>query len=240
MILRALGLAAGLLASAAIFTGSAQAQSATPAPPPAETAAKPTTTAAQKPPVPDNLKLAILIQTSVVALSQANLTGNFSVLHALAAPSFQQANPPQKLAQIFAGLRSKNLDLTPVILFSPILTKPASIDDNNRLHATGFYKTQPMQVRFDLMFEPVQGAWRLFGIALDAVPAPVESAAVTPPDTAKPASPDAAPQPATVPAAAAAKPAKVAKKKAKPGQPADATAAGAAPAADATTPAPAQ
>jgi hypothetical protein len=48
--------------------------------------------------VPPPEQLAILIQTAVVAASQANLTGNYSVLHALAAPGFQKANPPEKLA----------------------------------------------------------------------------------------------------------------------------------------------
>src|ERR1700694_5457983 len=47
--------------------------------------------------MPPPEQMAMLIQTSVVALSQANLTGNFTVLHALGAPGFQQANPPTKL-----------------------------------------------------------------------------------------------------------------------------------------------
>ena len=36
--------------------------------------------------VPDNLKLLILIRTSLIALNQADLTGNYSVLRDLAAP----------------------------------------------------------------------------------------------------------------------------------------------------------
>ena len=46
--------------------------------------------------VPDATRLAILVQTAVVAASQANLTGNYTVLHALGSPGFQQANPPEK------------------------------------------------------------------------------------------------------------------------------------------------
>ena len=171
--------------------------------------------------VPDNRALAVLIQNSVVALSQANRAGNFTVLHALAAPSFQQANPPAKLAQIFAFLREKNIDLTPIILFSPVLTKPASIGPDGRLRATGLYKTAPLQIEFDILFEPVAGQWRLFGLALNAVPAP-------PADLAPgPAADAAAPAAADAPAEPAAKPAKVKKKsKAKVATPAapDATA----------------
>jgi hypothetical protein len=40
-----------------------------------------------KPGVPDDLKLIILIRTALIALNQANLTGNYSVLRDIAAPS---------------------------------------------------------------------------------------------------------------------------------------------------------
>jgi hypothetical protein len=132
-------------------------------PPKADTNAKPTEAVA-RPPVPGGNQLAVLVQTAVVALSQANLTGNYSVLHALAAPDFQRANPPEKLAQVFAEVRK--IDLTPVILYSPILTRPPIIDDKNMLRLTGYYKTAPQQVLFDLLYQPVAGHWRLFGISV--------------------------------------------------------------------------
>jgi hypothetical protein len=51
-----------------------------------------------KPGVPDDLKLIILIRTALIALNQANLTGNYSVLRDIATPSFQQANNPARAA----------------------------------------------------------------------------------------------------------------------------------------------
>jgi hypothetical protein len=124
-----------------------------------------------KPPIPSPEQLAMMIQTSVVALSQANLTGNFTVLHALGAPSFQQSNPPQKLAEIFKNFREQNIDLTPLILFSPVLLREPTITDQGTLHLVGYYKTQPQQVHFELLFQPVGGQWRLLGISLRAQPA---------------------------------------------------------------------
>ena len=108
----------------------------------------------------------MLIQTAVVALSQANLTGNFSVLHALGAPGFQQSNSPAKLAEVFKSLREQNIDLTPVILFSPVLLREPVINEQGMLHLVGYYKTAPQQVNFEVLFQPVQGQWRLFGLSV--------------------------------------------------------------------------
>ena len=127
--------------------------------------------------VPPPEQMAMMIQTSVVALSQANLTGNFTVLHALGAPSFQKANTPTKLAEIFKTLRQRNIDLTPVILFSPILLREPVINAQGMLHLVGYYKTTPQQVHFELLFQPVSGQWRLFGISVRTQPASQPAAA---------------------------------------------------------------
>jgi hypothetical protein len=66
-----------------------------------------TTPQPAKPSVPDDLKLIILIRTSLIALNHANLTGNYSVLRHVAAPGFQQANNAAQLAQIFSDLRNR-------------------------------------------------------------------------------------------------------------------------------------
>jgi hypothetical protein len=144
--------------------------------------------AAQQPqgkvPLPPPEQMAMLIQTAVVALSQANLTGNYTVLHALGAPGFQQSNPPAKLAEIFKNLREQNIDLTPVILFSPVLLREPVVTEQGMLHLVGYYKTTPQQVNFEVLFQPVQGQWRLFGISLRTSPAPAAQAAPAPPAAA--------------------------------------------------------
>jgi hypothetical protein len=66
-----------------------------------------TTPQPAKPSVPDDLKLIILIRTSLIALNHANLTDNYSVLRDMAAPGFQQANNAAQLAQIFSDLRNR-------------------------------------------------------------------------------------------------------------------------------------
>ena len=144
--------------------------------PKADAAAKPAAGTPDKPPMPSPPQLAILVQTAMVALSQANLTNNYTVLHALAAPEFQKNNPPEKLAQVFSEVRK--IDLTPVILYSPQLSRPPAIDDKNMLRLTGFYKTAPQQVLFDILYQPVDGRWRLFGLSVGTqMPQPAPAAA---------------------------------------------------------------
>lgn len=145
-------------------------------------AKEPATAPAQtKPRIPPPEQMAMMIQTSVVALSQANLTGNFSVLHALGAPSFQKSNTPAKLAEIFKNLRERNIDLTPIILFSPVLLRKPTINKQGMLHLVGYYKTTPQQVHFELLFQPVAGQWRLFGISVRTQPANQPAAAANQP-----------------------------------------------------------
>lgn len=128
------------------------------------------------PAMPNATQMAILIQTFMVGLSQANLTNNFTVLYALSAPSFQKENPPEKLSQTFSGFRAKGIDLTPIILYSPTLTQPPVFVASELLRITGYYKTAPHQIHFDLLLQPFEGAWRLFGISVSTRPAPPEGA----------------------------------------------------------------
>ncbi len=112
----------------------------------------------------------IMIRTTIVALSQANATNNYTVLHALGSQSFQLANPPQRLAEIFASFRSNKIDLSPVVLLAPELTTQTVVT-GGQLHLVGRFPSRPMQVNFDLSYEQEkgepQGVWRLSGLAVN-------------------------------------------------------------------------
>ncbi|MEO8318823.1 MAG: hypothetical protein ABI561_10920 [Bradyrhizobium sp.] len=116
--------------------------------------------------VPDAQGLAVLIYNSLIALNHANLTGNYSVLRDLAAPEFQKRNSPKQLAATFADMRARNVNLSPIVLYQPKLARDAAIDDKGFLRMAGFYETQPLQVHFNLVFQPVAAVWRLFEISV--------------------------------------------------------------------------
>ena len=52
--------------------------------------------------MPSDDVLLMLVMSSVTALNHANATGNYSVLHDIGAPAFQNANSPERLSQIFS------------------------------------------------------------------------------------------------------------------------------------------
>jgi len=139
----------------------------------AQTAAKPA------PQVPDPYRLNMLIRTTLIALNHANRTGNYTVLRDLSAPAFQRTNNAARLAEIFATLRKRDLDLSPILFFQPKLSQPASINENGLLRLTGFFDTKPERISFDMLFQSVGEIWQLFGVAVDVSP-PKPEAAVQP------------------------------------------------------------
>ncbi len=114
--------------------------------------------------------LIIMIRSSLVALSQANITNNYQVLNALGSESFRMANSPARLAQLFAPFRTNKIDLAPVVFVTPQLSQQPSMN-NGKLRLIGYFPTQPMRVDYDLQFEPSGGIWKLYGIAVNLNPA---------------------------------------------------------------------
>lgn len=137
----------------------------------AELAGKSPAATAPAPPLPDGPALNILIRRTLLTLNDANLSGNYTVLHDLAAPGFRTANDPAKLATIFAKLRNSKMDFAPIVYFDPKLVRQPEITKAGLLRVSGFMPTRPQQVNFDMLFQQVSGRWRLFGIAVNTSPA---------------------------------------------------------------------
>ncbi|WP_035684139.1 hypothetical protein [Bradyrhizobium sp. Cp5.3] len=142
-------------------------------------------------PTPANIDrngVLIMIRSSLLALDQANKTGNYTVLRDLGAPGFQ-VNTAAKLAEIFAKQRNDNIDLSGVAALDPQLTVLPQIEGNGMLHMAGFFPSVPPQVNFELLFAPVGGQWRLFGLSVN-----LGQAAPVPPAAPAPAPASSAPQ----------------------------------------------
>ena len=113
-----------------------------------------------------------LVRSTLLTLNDANRSGNYTVLRDLAAPEFQAKNTAADLAQSFADLRRRNFDLFGAALLAAQFTAPPAVDANGRLHLTGFFPTRPRRITFDLIFQVVNGQWRLFGISVQTPEAP--------------------------------------------------------------------
>jgi len=128
------------------------------------------------PKIPDANGVTILVRTTIIALDQANRTGNYTVFRDLGSPGFQTANTAAKLAIIFANLRAKKLNLGPIAVVAPVFTKKPVLTKQGMLQLTGYFPTRPLRVNFDLIYRLVGGRWLLFGIAAQANPAPTTQA----------------------------------------------------------------
>ncbi|WP_313902030.1 hypothetical protein [Methylobacterium sp. J-001] len=139
------------------------------------------------------------MRSALLALNQANETGNYTVLRDLSAPGFRDLNTAARLGEIFASQRAQKLDLSGVAVIDPQLTLLPQIETNGLLHMAGFFPSIPSQVNFELLFAPVDGRWRLFGVSVSvgsSTPAaPVPAPAAQQPPTPPPVKPEAAKTP---------------------------------------------
>jgi hypothetical protein len=146
---------------------SSRSQAQAPAPEPSQPQQTQPPQAAQ-PPQPaqiDRNGVLILIRSTLLALDQANKTGNYTVLRDLGAPGFQ-VNTAARLAEIFAKQRNDKIDLSAIATVDPQLSLPAQIEPDGRLHVAGLFPSAPAPVNFDLTFTPVDGQWRLLGLSV--------------------------------------------------------------------------
>lgn len=169
------GLIIGLLALGAVATFAQQTPPQPHQAPPQQPQASP------KPANIDRNGVLMLIRSTLLALDHANRTGNYTVLRELGAPGFQ-VNTAARLAEIFAKQRSDKIDLSGVAVIDPQLSLLPQIEPSGLLHMAGFFPSVPSQVNFELLFAPVEGQWRVFGVSLSVgQSAPVAPATPEPP-----------------------------------------------------------
>lgn len=124
--------------------------------------------------VEDAALIATLIRSNLIGLHLAMMSGNFSVMRDLAAPSFRDRNTNAHLAQIFEPIRQRGINLEAVAVLQPDL-EAAVIDENGLLRMAGIFQTRPSAVRFELAFQVVNQSWALFGVRV----VPLEALAET-------------------------------------------------------------
>jgi hypothetical protein len=122
-----------------------------------------------KPAQIDRNAVLILTRSTLLALDHANKTGNYTVLRDLGSPNFQ-ANSAAQLGEIFAAQRNQALDFSAIAVLEPQLTLLPQIEPSGMLHMAGFFPSAPLQINFELMFEPVDRQWKIFGVSVNLKP----------------------------------------------------------------------
>ena len=124
-------------------------------------------------PAPDR-QAVFLARSTLMALSDANRSGNYSVLRDLAGPRFQARNSAEQLGHVFKAFRAANLDLSHAGMAEPRLTTAGVRDSDGLLGLEGDLPLTDAgdshRIRFAMEFEAVAGHWRLHTLSVGMAP----------------------------------------------------------------------
>jgi hypothetical protein len=112
----------------------------------------------------------VLVKSTLIAVNHGNISGNYAVLRELGSERFQQTNTPADLAASFAELRRNKLDLSPILVTDPQLTKPPAQDQEGRLHLEGYCPLLHNTIRFHLVYQTLPHGWLIDQISIAIVP----------------------------------------------------------------------
>jgi hypothetical protein len=129
--------------------------------------------------VPDTIVIHKLLWSAMAAVDQANQTGNYSVLRDLGAPSFQASNSAATLGAIFTSVRNLNVDLGYALVTTPVFQFPPALVQGGLLRVRGVFPLRPYPMGFDLLYQNVNGQWRIFGIAIVPIVAQTQQSSGT-------------------------------------------------------------
>jgi hypothetical protein len=120
--------------------------------------------------VPSALLQEILIKTSLLTLNDANITGNYAVLHAKLAKPFRDQFSPERLKQAFKTIADQKLDYGLIAARPPVATAEATIDKRGALLLRGYFDTRPSRLSYELDFLPSEGEWKPIKLNIDIKP----------------------------------------------------------------------
>jgi hypothetical protein len=112
----------------------------------------------------------ILIKTSLLTLNDANITGNYAVLHAKLAKPFRDQFTPERLKAVFKSFADQKLDFGLIAAKPPVAAGEATIDSRGALHLHGYFDTRPSRLTYDLDFLPSEGEWKPIKLNIDLKP----------------------------------------------------------------------
>jgi hypothetical protein len=142
-----------------------------PAPAPVQTA--PVASAQpDAPTLPSAEQLIALVRNVLLAVNDANLTGNYTVLRDLTAPDSQGLNTPERLEESFRPIRQQGTDFSIVAVATPRFFQLPTFTPQGYLRVNGEFISSP-RITFDIFLQPVAGRWRPYAIGVGVVPVPV-------------------------------------------------------------------
>ena len=124
------------------------------------------------PPLPSTEQLVSLVRNVLLAVNDANLTGNYTVLRDLSAPDSQGLNTPERLEESFKPIRQQGTDFSIVAVATPRFVQLPTLTPRGYLRVNGEFISSP-RITFDIFFQHVAARWRPYAIGVGVVPVPV-------------------------------------------------------------------
>jgi hypothetical protein len=134
-------------------------------------------------PVPIPLLQEALIKATLLTFNDANITGNYDVLHAKLSKPFRDKFPPDKLKEAFKAFADAQVDFKVIAAKTPIAKPEPSVNDRGVLSLYGHFDTTPSHVYYELEFIMSDGEWKPIKINVN----------VRKPDAASDAKPESKP-----------------------------------------------
>ncbi len=115
-------------------------------------------------------QISSLIRNTIVAVDQANKTGNYTVLRDLGSLSFHNLRSAANLAEIFRPLRQARIDMSGTVLHDPKMSEEPKLTTGGVLQLKGWFPTRPDNITFDLTYRFEDDAWRIMSISIGLQP----------------------------------------------------------------------
>lgn len=120
--------------------------------------------------VPNPTMQEILVKASLLTFNDANVTGNYTVLHGKLSKPFRDQVSVEKLKENFKGFADGHIDFD-LIAAKPIIpTSEAKVTDKGILMLRGYFDTKPNRVSYELDFIPSDGEWKLLNLGVKVKP----------------------------------------------------------------------
>lgn len=110
--------------------------------------------------IPGATQQEILIKAALLTLNDANVTGNYTVLHAKLAKQFRDQITPDKLKLAFKSFADQKVDWDLIAAKAPVATSEAKIDNRGALILRGYFDTRPSRVNYELDFMISEREWK--------------------------------------------------------------------------------
>jgi hypothetical protein len=117
--------------------------------------------------LPDATMQEMLIKSTLLTFNDANITANYTVLHARMSKPFRDQFPPDRLKAAFKDFSEKHIDIALVAAKIPVPDMPASINDDGVLTLEGHFDTSPKKLKYILGYIMSDGEWKPIRLKVD-------------------------------------------------------------------------